>query len=32
MKSLKKIDRTCLYEDLKRIHRTCLYQEFEDNT
>ena len=43
MKSLKRIHRTCLYEEfeentyedmksLKRIHRTCLYEEFEENT
>ena len=31
MKNLKRIHRTCLYEDLKRIHRTCLYEELEEN-
>ena len=32
MKSLKRIHRTCLYEEFEEIHRTCLYEEFEENT
>ena len=31
MKSLKRIHRTCLYEEFEEMHRTCLYEEFEEN-
>ena len=34
MKSLKRIHRTCLYEEFEEntFYRTCLYEEFEENT
>ena len=32
MKSLKKYIGHVYMKSLKRIHRTCLYEEFEENT